>query len=249
MMDDSSFVSKKRRLSNSIIPPSKATTKKSKPSQTPIFCDLDGVLVDFNGAVKKHCGKEADQMPLGRLWAVVARQENFFEYLDWTHDGKELWEAIRHLQPDILTGVPNSKPDQVGAEKAIWCAREFQCPVHHIDKAARKPQQHAVVSGGKPRDGIINVISCWSKFKYRECKIPGAILIDDRVKFAAAWQQAGGVFIHHVNTSTTLEQLRKLGVIDGDASKQAIPTKVSSQAEPTKPMDERFFEDYRPDTP
>jgi hypothetical protein len=35
MIDNSSFVSKKRRrLSNSIIPPSKTTTKKPKPSQT-----------------------------------------------------------------------------------------------------------------------------------------------------------------------------------------------------------------------
>lgn len=34
---------------------------------------------------------------------------------------------------------------------------------------------------------------------------------DDRTKHAALWQEAGGVFIHHVNTSDTIQVLNAFG--------------------------------------
>jgi hypothetical protein len=124
----------------------KTTTTLSERRPAAVFCDLDGVLVDFDAGIQKLSGgKKADDMPVGRIWATVAKNRTFFESLDWTADGKELWEAIRHLQPTILTGVPNNKPSVVGGQKASWCQREFQCLIQHVDKAATKPQRHDVV--------------------------------------------------------------------------------------------------------
>ena len=40
-----------------------------------------------------------------------------------------------------------------------------------------------------------------------------SVLIDDRVSARDPWERAGGLFIHHVNTETTLIQLREQGIL------------------------------------
>ena len=40
-----------------------------------------------------------------------------------------------------------------------------------------------------------------------------SILIDDRIDLKENWEAAGGIFIHHINTETTIRQLHELGVI------------------------------------
>ena len=261
---------------------------------TKIYCDLDGVLVDFNKGIYRLLRKDATKLyqtkhGIKRLWSAVDRTPKFFETLHWTKDGRELWQAIYHLQPDILTGVPNNKPDQIGRQKFRWCQRElFMMPAcddsqtteiheegrattiggkrtahirggggggggggcgsisipkcnmvfNHVDMAARNPQRHDTVSGSKrvkkavvpattncedatttPKEEekeeeiiVINVISCWSRYKHHECTVPGSILIDDRQTLQTDWESAGGVFVHHVNTPTTLQKLRELGI-------------------------------------
>jgi hypothetical protein len=242
--------------------PTSNPTKKNKNQNAalpesplvPLFCDLDGVLCDFDGGVKKICGGKApDALPIGRMWAAVARTDRFFERLDWTSDGRELWEAIRHLNPSILTGVPSSKrPALSGAEKAKWCGREFQCQVNHVNMAT-KSRRHVVVSG-KKKPGAINVISCWSSNKHLECT-KGSILIDDRRKLEAAWEGAGGTFVHHVNTEATLHQLRKLGVLGvfsepSNIDSEHDPVKVTATATATvSKCGDHNLEDYQPDTP
>ena len=227
--------------------------------QPVIFCDLDGVLVDFNRGIYRLLRKDASKLyqtksGIKRLWSAVSRSPKFFEKLHWTSDGRELWQSIYHLQPDILTGVPNSKPHDVGREKYRWCQRELTMPpkapnktrrgheankkanensqynhvevstssmiFNHIDMAARHPQRHDKVSGSKRSKSVdcdnheivVNVISCWSRYKHFECVVPGSILIDDRETLQADWERAGGVFVHHTDTPTTLRKLRGLGI-------------------------------------
>lgn len=181
---------------------------------------MDGVLCDFNsGVMQLSGGRHPDTLSVKQIWKAVGRSPHFFLNLDWTHDGKDLWMAIRHLEPDILSGVPSSRPDEVGRQKAEWCRRHFRTSttrtINHVDMAATRPQRHAVVSGTMKRKepGILNVISCWSKFKYRECVVPGSILIDDREKLGADWIKAGGTFVHHINTEMTIQKLRDLNVL------------------------------------
>ena len=40
------------------------------------------------------------------------------------------------------------------------------------------------------------------------------VLIDDRIKAKAPWEEAGGVFVHHTSTAESLRQLRELGLLD-----------------------------------
>jgi hypothetical protein len=230
-----------KRCSENAFPQSSKKRNIQIEKRFHLFCDLDGVLCDFNGGVKKICGKEPNELNIGRMWAAVARNENFFEHLEWTNDGRELWEAIQHLEPNILTGVPNNQTVKKGLQKATWCNRELNCgTVNHVDMAAHSPQRHEIVSGEKLQD-VVNVISCWGKFKYKEaCTLPGAILIDDRQKFQADWERAGGIFVHHVTTKYTLQQLCNYGVIEASTSSENGEGKQEKRG---------VAEDMRPDTP
>lgn len=137
--------------------------------------------------------------------------------------------------PDILTGVPRNH--QSRAEKFAWCQRELisvaaangdattttttttttaSLKVNHVDMAGTKSRHEAV--SGRKRKGFINVITCWSRNKHYESR-KNHVLIDDRVSLREAWEEKGGIFVHHTSAERTLEVLRERGILgqaDGD---------------------------------
>jgi len=45
------------------------------------------------------------------------------------------------------------------------------------------------------------------------------VLIDDRLALREAWEENGGIFVHHTSAERTLEVLRERGILgcsDGD---------------------------------
>jgi hypothetical protein len=136
-----------------------------------IYCDMDGVLVDFEKGVQQLLRKGTSNLDKEFMWKHIAQTPHWFERLEWKQDGKKLWHAIKHLRPDILTGVPNIKSSCV--DKYNWCKRELNLlEAHHVDMAyADGPHcAHESINGNLPREDTTNVITCWSKNKYRECK-------------------------------------------------------------------------------
>lgn len=132
-----------------------------------VYCDLDGVLVDFEKGVRQLLKAPSSKLVKGTMWKHIARANAFYEHLDWTNDGKRLWDGIRHLQPDILTGVPYPKSSRV--EKVNWCKRELGLPkVNHVDMAAGC-RFHESVNGNFPKQDATNIITCWSNNKHMEC--------------------------------------------------------------------------------
>jgi len=139
--------------------------------------------------------------------------------------------------PDILTGVPRNH--QSRAEKFAWCQRELisvapgrldnvdtksstttttvaSLKLNHVDMAGKKSTHEAV--SGRKRKGHINVITCWSRNKHCESK-KNHVLIDDRLALREAWEENGGIFVHHTSAERTLEVLRERGILgcsDGD---------------------------------
>jgi hypothetical protein len=128
-----------------------------------IFCDMDGVLTDFDAGIEKLCGKPPSQISSGFLWSSIAKAPSFFVDLEWCDDGQELWNAIRPHRPTILTGVSRAA---VSKDKFEWCKRELCVETNHVDMAAKK-KAHEPVSGFR-KQGVTNVITCWSKNKHRE---------------------------------------------------------------------------------
>lgn len=195
-----------------------------------VFCDLDGVLVDFEHGIKQLFPPDTTFLPQladlekSTMWKSVREADAFFEHLPWTKEGKDLWMAIQHLQPDILTGVPIHPSSRI--EKYRWCLRELRSltnqPIAHVDMACpwthgHRPLNRQSAELDSPQtlsEDVCRVITCWSSNKHYESG-PGHVLIDDRESLREPWEQKGGIFIHHQpgNLKGTLEQLERYGIL------------------------------------
>jgi hypothetical protein len=132
-----------------------------------LFCDLDGVLADFEKGVYNKFKKYPDQLNPGLMWGVINKSSDFFETLPFMPKGGELWDNIRHYNPIILTGLPK-KSDAIKQQKINWCKREL--------------------------GDDVDVITCLTKDKCKYC-LRDAILIDDRTSNLNKWTERGGKFI------------------------------------------------------
>lgn len=192
------------------------TTIKSKYK---IYCDLDGVLVDFDKGVKKLIGRYPNEVSVPQLWSSIGKCSHFYRTLPWTRDGQQLWDTIRPYQPSILTGIPRIAGSSI--DKYEWCKRELCMEVQHMDMAGPKSSHTRVYhtetnrkTKTKPQGSSpIHVITCWSKNKHYESRNPNCILIDDRLSLQAPWEKSGGIFIHHITTEQTIQQLHDKGII------------------------------------
>lgn len=203
-------------------PPTSTTTAASTTTladvgEFQIFCDLDGVLVDFEAGVQKICQQSTAEIAKQTMWRKIAQSKTaFFQELPWTRDGPQLWDAIRHLQPTILTGVPDLKNSRM--EKFKWCVDHLGMEEYrHVDLAGYG-YRHSNVNGNpkacpQQEKGITNIITCWSYNKHNESG-SFAVLIDDRIALKESWEARGGIFVHHTDTDSTLRQLTELGVLD-----------------------------------
>ena len=149
-----------------------------------LFLDADGVLADFDKGVEDLLG-----MPLkayeakhgrGAFWKKLATAKNFYGSLDEMPDARQLFGAVEHLKPTILTGLPLGR--WAAPQKIEWAADHFP---------------------GVP------IITCMARDKHKHMK-PGDVLVDDRENHRAAYETAGVVFVHHKNAADSLRQLAKI---------------------------------------
>ena len=147
-----------------------------------LFLDCDGVLADFDKGATAILGMPPRAFEkkhgLGRFWAKLAAAPDFYFGLPLLDGATELFEAVRHLDPIILTGLPRG--NWAADQKVRWAAHYFP-GTRIITTMARNKRDHAQ---------------------------PGDVLVDDQLRHAHLWEETGGVFIHHKDVPTTLEQLR-----------------------------------------
>ena len=157
-----------------------------------------------------------DELPnQGMMWGAIGRVDDFYANLPWTSDGKKLWYKLKThtTNTDILTGV--SRTIKHRAEKFAWCQRELGIIVNHVDMAGKKSAHELVTGKRKNKEGVANVITCWSRNKHCESKA-NHILIDDRLSLKEKWEERGGIFVHHTSTDKTLTILREKGILLGE---------------------------------
>ncbi|MFL5296440.1 MAG: 5' nucleotidase, NT5C type [Phenylobacterium sp.] len=152
-----------------------------------IFLDCDGVLADFDKGAEKILGLAPrafeQRHGAGEFWKRLARADSFFDNLEPMPDAFELYEAVRHKDPIILTGLPRGKWAE--PQKRRWAQRHFP---------------------GVP------VITTSAALKREHCH-PGDVLVDDRDQHRHLWEAAGGRFILHTSARASIEALRAEGYI------------------------------------
>jgi hypothetical protein len=150
-----------------------------------IYCDLDGVLVDFEKGYEKLTGKNISGQHLNdhNFWKPINDAGyDFWINLEWKQDGKELWDYIKKYKPELLSAPSRQNDSRIG--KYDWVERELP-NVHLILRSAKHKKDYAS---------------------------PDAVLIDDRIDNINGWREAGGIGIHHVSTKDTISELKKLGL-------------------------------------
>lgn len=160
-----------------------------KGTEYKIFVDLDGVLVDFERGVLEVTGKAVDAQSAREMWGRLAKTPGFYEHLEWTPDGRVLWEYVSRFAPTILTGLPFGK--WAHPQKMEWCRRELGSDVPVITCMSREKAARAR-----------NVT--------RPAMVP--LLIDDREKGRESWEALPGVFILHTSAENSIRSLGELGI-------------------------------------
>lgn len=160
-----------------------------------VYCDLDGVLAGFDEAIERvidvsKLPRDEDNKPeLGRDdWFRLKREwPTFWADLPYEPHAQELWRIIGKTA-SILTGIPAVWPD-AATGKRIWVRRMlpkfgYNKTQEFIAGPAKEKQRYA-----KNTDGTSN------------------ILIDDRPKNIARWNEAGGIGILYIPTSSAAERV------------------------------------------
>jgi 5'(3')-deoxyribonucleotidase len=154
-----------------------------------IWLDNDGVLAAFNVLATEIFGEPPNEAEarLGKkgFWREIRHYRQpgtghgFYRALPLMPDARELFDAVKHLNPTILTGCPLG--DWAPQQKVEWAAEHFP--------------------GTK-------IITCMAREKITHLENPGDVLVDDMTKFQHIWEGGGGVFVHHTDTKSTLAKLR-----------------------------------------
>lgn len=146
-----------------------------------LYLDCDGVLADFDKGATAVLGLPPRAFEkrhgLGRFWQRLAMAPDFYFGLPLMDDALELFEAVRHLGPVILTGLPRG--NWAADQKVRWAAKHF------------------------PGTSIITTMVRDKRDHARE----GDVLVDDQTRHRERWEEVGGVFVHHTSARESLAQL------------------------------------------
>ena len=150
-----------------------------------IYCDMDGVLVDFERGYEELTGIDLrGEFQKGEdFWDPISKAGvGFWAGLKWMPDGQKLWDYLKPYKPDLLSAPSREDSSRIG--KHVWVKHK--------------------IPGTK-------LILRYAKQK-QELATPKSILIDDRQVNIDQWEAAGGIGILHTSADNTIKQLKQLGL-------------------------------------
>ena len=166
-----------------------------------IYCDMDGVLCDFDQGYEKLTGESTDEANAkgkSYFWklfreSVGENEKDFWANLPWQPGGEELWNYIKSSSPNILSApavdfnLPQDQQLNPEFNQAIQGKKEW------ISKHLNGVNKEIFVPAPQK--------STFATSKH--------ILIDDMQKNIDAWRAAGGKAILHTSSPKTIEDLKK----------------------------------------
>jgi len=175
-----------------------------KEIQSPIipYCDMDGVLSDFDEGYYQLTGihtHHADMQGKEEFWNIFKKalvDQNIPEKEYWANlpimpGALEIWSKLAPFNPFIITSPSKNPESRRGKEE--WVLKNLS------------PQ---------PR----KIIFRYSGYKHEELQgkdpqeISYSLLIDDYSKNTIPWKKEGGKVILYKNSSQVLNDLDKLGL-------------------------------------
>lgn len=157
-----------------------------------IYCDLDGVLANFEKRFIELCGRLPADVPSQEMWEIIVKgdaERPFFETLELMDDAMHLWQHLmmlkqKGIEVEILT-ASGRYPEGIefAAQKHVWVAK--------IDPT---------IKTNTVQRGV-------DKYQFAE---EGTLLIDDMEKNLGPYVEAGGQVIHHKSAKDTVEQLKAI---------------------------------------
>ena len=153
-----------------------------------IYCDMDGVLADFQKFTSEHLGQKFTD----ENWHELPH--DMFYQLPPMPDAKQLWKFIGKFDPNILTAIPREGrgpiSERAAEDKKRWMKKHFGVNDARMYAVKRKNKANFAKDG---RDGRPNV------------------LIDDHIGNITEFQKKGGIGVHHTSAANTIRQLKKIG--------------------------------------
>lgn len=151
-----------------------------------IYCDMDGVLVDFEKGYRELTGTYSKNHPDNKsFWQPISDAgASFWANLDWMPDGEELWRYIKKYKPNILSAPSQDPSSRVGKE--AWVKMNLK--------------------------NNYNKLYLYSRANKKLFAGENCILIDDMQQTIDEWNAAGGIGIHHTSAANTIKELKKLGL-------------------------------------
>ena len=150
-----------------------------------IYCDMDGVLADFESGYEELTGIDLrGEFKKGEdFWDPISKAGvGFWAGLKWMPDGQRLWDYLKPFNPVLLSAPSREQSSRIG--KHVWVKHKIPGTKLILRYASQK----------------------------QELATPESILIDDRQVNIDQWEAAGGIGILHTSTANTIQQLQKLGL-------------------------------------
>jgi hypothetical protein len=159
----------------------------TQASQYKIFCDMDGVLCDFDKRFEQFGGippKEYEsKYGVKKFWELITQiGTTFWSKMPWMPDGKLLWNYIKPYTPFLLSAPSRDSSSRYG--KHLW------------------------VNSNVPGTKLILA----NRENKRNYSRKNRILIDDRTDNIQEWISGGGIDILHTSAENTIKQLKELGL-------------------------------------
>jgi FMN phosphatase YigB (HAD superfamily) len=156
-----------------------------------IFCDMDGVLTNWEAHFEAEVGKPYGDPSISRNQSYKISKAFPVEWwttMPWMDDGKELWEFLsKNFSSLHILSAPTSDPEKksiIGKKK--WLEEKGFYQQLGKENIIITPNKHEHVK----ENGV-------------------SVLIDDTWKKIEKWKEAGGIGIHHTSTKDTIQQLKK----------------------------------------
>ena len=153
-----------------------------------IYCDMDGVLTDFDSRFKYFSNMDPrayeDKYGKEKFWDLIDGKigVRFWTGMEWMPEGEKLWDYIKKYNPTLLSAPSRQNESRLG--KRLWAKNNLPCVKLILANASAKQNY-----SGKNK-----------------------ILIDDRESNIEQWRSKGGIGILFKSTQQVIDELKNYGL-------------------------------------